>query len=182
MLRVLLVAGEPAPRTITASTLAAATGPLLAWLRLVSGRSELTACPTQFRIPHLERTARAGKHGHRLRGSSRARVAFDSGPVRVASPSPYKAVVDAQGNLHVPSGYRAAYEFLGTWAIAVDHGVGSSEIHNVYVTPGTIAAYHEGGHFPDGAVLIKEVYGRSGDARKRFRKMPVDTALLKQMT
>ena len=25
-----------------------------------------------------------------------------------------------------------AYEFLGTWAIAIDHGVGSSEIHNVY--------------------------------------------------
>src|SRR2546430_11265606 len=26
-----------------------------------------------------------------------------------------EAVVDAQGNLRVPSAYRAAYEFLGTW-------------------------------------------------------------------
>jgi hypothetical protein len=70
-------------------------------------------------------------------------------------------VVDAQGNLHVPSGYRASYEFLGTWAIAVEKGVGSSEIHNVYATPETIAAYRKGHHFPEGTVLIKEVYEAS---------------------
>ena len=69
-----------------------------------------------------------------------------------------EAVVDAQGTLHVPSSYRADYEFLGTWAIATDKGVGSSAIHNVYATPGTIAAYHKSSHFPDGTVLIKEVY------------------------
>jgi hypothetical protein len=72
-----------------------------------------------------------------------------------------EAVVDAQGNLHVPSNYRAASEFLGTWAIAAEKGVGSSELHNVYATPGTIAAYHTSGHFPDGTVLIKEVYETS---------------------
>jgi hypothetical protein len=72
-----------------------------------------------------------------------------------------EAVVDAQGNLHVPSSYRAGYEFLGTWAIATDKGVGSSQIHNVYATPGTIAAYQTGSHFPDGTVLIKEVYETS---------------------
>jgi Cytochrome P460 len=71
------------------------------------------------------------------------------------------AVVDAQGNLHVPSNYRAAYEFLGTWAIAADTGVGSRELHDVYATPGTIAAYRSSGHFPDGTVLIKEVYETS---------------------
>src|SRR5262249_34713391 len=70
-------------------------------------------------------------------------------------------VVDAQGHLHVPSGYRAAYEFLGTWAIAVEKEVGSSQIHNVYATPGTIAAYHKGRQFPEGTVLIKEVYEAS---------------------
>jgi Cytochrome P460 len=68
-----------------------------------------------------------------------------------------EAVVDAQGNLHVPSSYRAAYEFLGTWAIAADKGGGSRELHSVYATPGTIAAFHTSGHFPDGTVLIKEV-------------------------
>jgi hypothetical protein len=68
------------------------------------------------------------------------------------------AVVDQQGNLHVPPKYRAAYEFLGTWAIAANKGVGSSELHAVYANPGTTAAYHTSGHFPDGTVLIKEVY------------------------
>src|SRR5215470_9352970 len=69
-----------------------------------------------------------------------------------------EALVDAQGNLHVPADYRAAYEFLGTWAIADDKGAGSSQLHIVYATRGATAAYHTSGHFPDGTVLIKEVY------------------------
>jgi hypothetical protein len=72
-----------------------------------------------------------------------------------------EAVPDAQGNLHVPPSYRTDYEFLGTWAIAADKGVGSRELHNVYATPGTIAAYRASGHFPEGTVLIKEVYETS---------------------
>jgi len=69
-----------------------------------------------------------------------------------------EAVTDAEGNMHVPSSYRANYEFLGAWAIAADKSVGSREIHNVYASPGSIAAYHKTNHFPDGTVLIKEVY------------------------
>jgi Cytochrome P460 len=72
-----------------------------------------------------------------------------------------EAVVDAQGNLRVPSTYRADYEFLGTWAVANDKGVGSKELHNVYARPGTIAEYHTRGRFPDGTVLVKEVYETS---------------------
>src|SRR5438477_5138156 len=71
------------------------------------------------------------------------------------------AVVDQQGSLHVPPEYRAAYEFLGTWAIAANKGVGSSELHTVYANPGTTAAYHTSGRFPDGTVLVKEVYETS---------------------
>jgi cytochrome P460 len=74
---------------------------------------------------------------------------------------PLEAVVDAQGTLHVPSSYRADYEFLGAWAIAADKGVGSKELHNVYARPGTIATYHTRGRFPDGTVLVKEVYETS---------------------
>src|SRR5215470_9736646 len=72
-----------------------------------------------------------------------------------------EAVVDEQGHLHVPSNYRAAYAFLGTWAIAADNAVASRELHTVYADPGTIAAYRTSGHFPEGAVLIKEVYQTS---------------------
>src|SRR6187397_1294926 len=69
-----------------------------------------------------------------------------------------QAVVDAQGNLRVPEDYRTAYQSLGAWAIAADQGVGSKELHVVYASPGTIAAYRKGGSFPDGSVLLKEVF------------------------
>jgi hypothetical protein len=69
-----------------------------------------------------------------------------------------QSVVDASGNLRVPADYRTRYQFLGTWAIAADAGQGAKEMHTVYASPGTMAAYRETGHFPDGAVLVKEVF------------------------
>ena len=74
-----------------------------------------------------------------------------------------EAVVSAQGDLHVPSDYRAAYEFLGTWAITADKGGGSSELHSVYATPGTIAAYRTSRPLSrwNRTVVIKEVYETS---------------------
>ena len=68
------------------------------------------------------------------------------------------AVVDGKGNLRVPSDYRTAYRTLGSWAVAKDDGPGSKELHVVYASPGTIAAYRKDGHFPDGTVLVKEVF------------------------
>src|SRR5262249_18109898 len=69
-----------------------------------------------------------------------------------------QAVVDAQGNLRVPEDYRTAYQFLGAWAIAADQGKGSQQLHVVYASPGTAAAYRKDGHFADGSVLVKEVF------------------------
>ena len=69
-----------------------------------------------------------------------------------------EGVVDANGNLRVPADYRTAYQFLGSWAVAADQGQGSKEVHVVYASPGTIAAYRKDGHFPDGSVLVKEVF------------------------
>jgi hypothetical protein len=66
-------------------------------------------------------------------------------------------VVDAAGNLHVPDDYRATYQFLGSWAVAAGEGQSPKELHVVYASPGTIAAYRKSGSFPDGAVLVKEV-------------------------
>ena len=67
-------------------------------------------------------------------------------------------VVDASGNLGVPDDYLTTYQFLGTWAVASDHGPGSKELHAVYASPGTIAAYRKDGRFPDGTTLVKEVF------------------------
>jgi hypothetical protein len=64
-----------------------------------------------------------------------------------------------EGNLHVPENYRTSYQLLGSWAVAADEGGrDSKELHVVYASPGTIAAYRSDGRFPDGAVLVKEVF------------------------
>jgi Cytochrome P460 len=67
-------------------------------------------------------------------------------------------VADGEGRLHVPGDYRTAYQLLGSWAIAADDGKGSKELHVVYASPGTIDAYRRDRRFPDGAVLVKEVF------------------------
>src|SRR5215472_18084496 len=69
-----------------------------------------------------------------------------------------ETVADASGNLRVPGDYRAAYQSLGSWAVAADQGQGAKEIHVVYASPDTIAAYRKNGRFPDGSVLVKEVF------------------------
>src|SRR3569833_2598200 len=68
------------------------------------------------------------------------------------------AVVDDTGSLRVPADYRTAYQMLGSWAVAAADGPDSKQLHVVYASPGTIAAYRKDRHFPDGTVLVKEVF------------------------
>jgi hypothetical protein len=67
-------------------------------------------------------------------------------------------IVDTDGNLRVADDYRTAYQALGTWAVAAEQGQGAKQLHIVYASPGTIAAYRNDGRFPDGLVLVKEVF------------------------
>jgi Cytochrome P460 len=85
-----------------------------------------------------------------------------SGPAAAVSAKP-GPVVDAKGNLRVPADYRTTYQFLGSWAVAADQGPGAQQLHVVYASPGTIAAYRRDGHFPEGAVLVKEVFAAATD-------------------
>jgi Cytochrome P460 len=78
--------------------------------------------------------------------------------ISISSASQTQAVVDAEGNLRVPPDYRTTYEALGSWAIAADEGRGSKELHVVLASPGSIEAYRKDGRFPDGTVLVKEVF------------------------
>jgi len=80
------------------------------------------------------------------------------GPTTLSDAPKAEPVVDAAGNLHVPGSYRTTYQFFGSWAVASDQGRGSKELHVVYASPGTVAAYRNDGRFPDGAVLVKEVF------------------------
>jgi hypothetical protein len=78
------------------------------------------------------------------------------------APTPIVAgAVDAEGNLRVPTDYRSTYQFLGSWAVAAEEGKGAGQLHVVYASPGTIAAYNETGRFLDGTVLVKEVFEAS---------------------
>jgi len=93
-----------------------------------------------------------------LAGAVLAAAAYGQlGAAPSAAPKPL-AVADANGNLHVPADYRRTYRYLGSWAVVADHGEGAKQIHVVYASPGSIAAYRKDGHFPDGTVLVKEVF------------------------
>ncbi len=72
-------------------------------------------------------------------------------------------LVDASGEMRLPDDYRTTYEYLGSWAVAADKGSGSKELHSVFASPGSIAAYRSSGAFPDGAVLVKEVNAAQTD-------------------
>ena len=76
-------------------------------------------------------------------------------------------LVDKTGNIRKPSGYRDHYQILGTFTVrdaipmagGGPQGKGTEEIHYTYASPGTAEYYRKTGKFPDGAVLVKEVFG-----------------------
>jgi hypothetical protein len=74
---------------------------------------------------------------------------------------PIANVVDAAGHPRVPADYRTLYQALGSWAIVANSGQGSKEMYTVYASPGAIDSNRKTGHFPDGAVLVKEVFATS---------------------
>ena len=65
-------------------------------------------------------------------------------------------LVDKTGNLHKPADYRDLYQLLGTFTVLDPKG---DQMHVTYATPGTAEYYRKTGKFPDGAVLIKEIFG-----------------------
>jgi hypothetical protein len=69
-----------------------------------------------------------------------------------------QTVADANGNLHVPDAYRTTYQALGSWAVEAEQGRGLKQLHVVYASPGTIEAYRKDKRFPEGTVLVKEVF------------------------
>lgn len=60
--------------------------------------------------------------------------------------------------LQVPANYRGSFEPAGVWSVAADTGAGAKEVHIVYASPGAFEAYRRSGTYPDGSVLVKEVF------------------------
>lgn len=81
---------------------------------------------------------------------------FASQPAVSQTTPAQSQLVDAAGTMRIPPNYRTEYEFLGTWSVAGEKG--AKEMHIVYASPGTAKSYRDTGKFPDGSVLVKEVF------------------------
>ena len=74
------------------------------------------------------------------------------------SPAAFSPYVAANGTISLPPDFRE-WVHLGTWSIAGDDEEGGADgFHNVYTQPETIVSYRRTGKFPDGAVLVKELF------------------------
>jgi len=65
-------------------------------------------------------------------------------------------LVDKAGNIQKPGDFRDRYQALGTFMV---HDPKGNEMHVTYASPGTAETYRKTGKFPDGAVLVKEIFG-----------------------
>lgn len=67
---------------------------------------------------------------------------------------------EAPPQLQVPAAdYRRDWTLLGTFSLlADDPAAGAKEFHVVYMRPEDVDAYRKTGVFPDGAILVKEVF------------------------
>ena len=79
---------------------------------------------------------------------------------RAAGLDGFQIATDGNGNIKLPDvDYRKDWVSLGPWAVAAEEGEqGSQGIHAVYTQLESVEAYRKTGKFPDGAVLIKELF------------------------
>lgn len=76
-----------------------------------------------------------------------------------------QAAVEAEPPLQVPSAdYRREWVELGTYAVLADNPAdGAKKMHFVYTERKNLEAYLKTGSFPDGTVLVKDVFaGKTG--------------------
>src|SRR5262245_48139457 len=88
--------------------------------------------------------------------------AQDSSGTAAVKPQP----VEAEAALRVPSAdYRKEWVQLGTFSLLADKPAdGAKEIHVVYAARHNLDAYLRTGRFPDGAVLVKDIFAARTEA------------------
>ena len=89
------------------------------------------------------------------------------------------AASDPQALLHVPdANYRRDWVLLGSFSVlADDPGAGAKEFHVVYTLPENVDAYRKTGAFPDGAVLVKDVFATKTEALTTGTSSYADTLI-----
>lgn len=80
-----------------------------------------------------------------------------------AEPEKFSPYVDDKGNIALPADYKTTFNHLGTFATAGKVGGPVDQLHGVYARPEDINAYRKDGTFPDGAVIVKDVYKVKSD-------------------
>ncbi len=82
---------------------------------------------------------------------------FGAGAV-AEEPDGFALAVGQNGQIRVPDvDYRQSWSLLGVYVVNGDEK--ADGIHAVYTQPDAVTAYRETGEFPDGTVLIKELFG-----------------------
>jgi len=68
-------------------------------------------------------------------------------------------VVSSDGSIRVPENFRTDYVMLGAWSVAGDADTGGAiGLHVVYAPRTAVEEYRKTGTFPDGTVLVKELF------------------------
>jgi Cytochrome P460 len=90
-----------------------------------------------------------------------------------------EAASDPQALLHVPDAdYRRDWVLLGSFSVlADDPEAGAKELHVVYTMPENVDAYRKTGAFPDGAVLVKDVFATKTEALTTGTSSYADTLI-----
>lgn len=79
-------------------------------------------------------------------------VSLNSAPLVAAEE--FSTLVDANGNISFPKGFRSSMVHLGSWFVPEG---GASGFHDVYTEKESAEAYRQTGKFPDGATIVKEL-------------------------
>lgn len=68
-------------------------------------------------------------------------------------------VVAGDGSIRLPDNFRTDYVMLGAWSVAGDADTGGAVgLHVVYAPRSAVDAYRRTGEFPDGTVIVKELF------------------------
>ncbi len=83
-----------------------------------------------------------------------------AGPMKVG---PWDTTVGPNGEIQVPDAdFRKNWTALGTWVLS-EEDEGVTDQHVVYAPPVSVAAYRKTGKFPDGTVIVKELFKTKSD-------------------
>lgn len=76
-----------------------------------------------------------------------------------------EGVVSNEGAIRVPENFRTDYIMLGAWSVAGDVDTGGEVgLHVVYAPRSAVEGYRRNGRFPDGTVLVKELFNGKTEA------------------